>query len=195
LSAERLFPLTYREGFNFERICFDDTENDLVDYQYACDSITEDLLENVPKLQGTTKQMLTFIRRLFVQFLLEDLLQAEAVTDKTRHQSEIGDFIRSRVEIVISLFFATMNMCLSRKKRRPGSTGRTVCGIIWQGTLQNVIRPHVVNKIISIISIPASEASCERSFSRQTRIMGHSRVGRNRDLFRARFLLKGGPRE
>jgi hypothetical protein len=33
----------------------DDIENDLADYEYADNSITEGLLENVPKLQGTTK--------------------------------------------------------------------------------------------------------------------------------------------
>jgi hypothetical protein len=35
---------------------------------------------------------------------------------------------------------------------------------------------HVVNRILSIVSIPASKASRERSFFRQKRITGHSRV-------------------
>jgi hypothetical protein len=58
-------------------------------------------------------------------------------------------------------------------------------------------RPYdqVVDKIISIISIPASETSCERSLSRQKGIMGHSRVKSSRDLPRARFQLMGGAGE
>jgi hypothetical protein len=53
----------------------------------------------------------------------------------------------------------------------------------------------IVEKIISIISIPASEASCERSFSRQKRIMGHSRVKSNPDLLKAKPILKEGMKE
>jgi hypothetical protein len=48
----------------------------------------------------------------------------------------------------------------------------------------------IVEKIISIISIPASEASCERSFSRRKRIMGDSPVKSNPDLLKARLIVK-----
>jgi hypothetical protein len=84
-----------------------DTENDLADYEYTGDSITEYLLENVPKLQGMTKQTLTFIQELLVQFFLEDLLPAEAIIDETRYPSETEDSIRSRVDSLISLFFCS----------------------------------------------------------------------------------------
>jgi hypothetical protein len=63
----------------------DDTEKELPDYEYIGDSIMEDLLANVPKLQETTKQKLIFIRGLFVRFLIKDLLPVEAITDETRH--------------------------------------------------------------------------------------------------------------
>jgi hypothetical protein len=47
------------------------------------------------------------------------------------------------------------------------------------------------NIIQKIISTSSSEASRERSFSRQKRIMGHSRVRSSADLLRSRFLFKG----
>jgi hypothetical protein len=85
----------------------DDTEIDLADCEYAGDSIMEDLLKNIPKLQGMTNQTLIFIRGLLFQFLREDLLQADAITDEAPHPSEIEDSIRSRVESLISLFFCS----------------------------------------------------------------------------------------
>jgi hypothetical protein len=50
------------------------------------------------------------------------------------------------------------------------------------------IPEHIAGKIVSILVIPASEASCERSFSGQKRIMGDFRAKSNPDLLRARFL-------
>jgi hypothetical protein len=44
--------------------------------------------------------------------------------------------------------------------------------------------------VISIISIPASEASCERSFSRQKRLMVHSRGQTKKDLVIARIMFE-----
>jgi hypothetical protein len=64
---------------------------------------------------------------------------------------------------------------------------------LWNFLVRNspeCVYDDIVEKIISIISIPASEASCERSFSRQKRIMGHSRVKSNPDLLKARLILK-----
>jgi hypothetical protein len=45
----------------------------------------------------------------------------------------------------------------------------------------------IAKKIISIISIPASEASCERSLSRQKRLVTHFRARTNPDLVQARI--------
>jgi hypothetical protein len=69
---------------------------------------------------------------------------------------------------------------------------------LWNYLIRNTSgRPYdqKVYKIISIISISASDARCEQSFSRQKGIMGNSGVTSNGDLLRARFLLKDGPRE
>jgi hypothetical protein len=48
----------------------------------------------------------------------------------------------------------------------------------------------ITGKIISIVAIPASEASCERALSRQKRIRGHSRVKSSPDLLLARFVFQ-----
>jgi hypothetical protein len=167
----------------------------LADYEYSGDGITEDSLENVPRRQERAKQTLTFIRELLVQLLLEDLPQGEATSDDTRHPSEVEDSIRSLADNLITLFFCS-DEYVSKSQETQAGIDKQIG--LWNYLERNTPeRPyvHIVDKIISIISIPASEASCERSFSRQKRIMGHSRVGSNRDLLRARFLLKGGPRE
>jgi hypothetical protein len=117
------------------------------------------------------------------------------IADETRHPSEIEDSIRSQVDSLISLFFCSDEYTSKSQESQAGIDKRIE---LWNHLARNTSeRPydHVVEKIISIISIPASEASCQRSFSRQKRIMGHSRVGSKRDLLRARFLLKGGSRE
>jgi hypothetical protein len=173
----------------------DDTDNDLADYEYVGDSITEDLLENGPKLQGTTEETLTFIHKLIVQFLLEDLLAGEAITDKIRHPSETEDSTRSQMDSLINLFFCN-DEYVSKSQEKQAEVDKQIG--LWNSLARNTPEQsyeHVVDKIILIISIPASKAICERSCSSQKRTMGHGRVASNRDLLRARFLVEGGSRE
>jgi hypothetical protein len=54
------------------------------------------------------------------------------------------------------------------------------------------IDARITTTVISIVSIPASEASCKWSLSRQKRIMGHFSSKSSPDLLRARPLLASG---
>jgi hypothetical protein len=48
-------------------------------------------------------------------------------------------------------------------------------------------------KVISIVTIRASESSCERTFSRQKRIIAHSRIRSSPELVRAGLALEFSP--
>jgi hypothetical protein len=170
-------------------------EDHLADCAYAGDSITEDALETISRFQVRKGETLTFIRELLVRFLCEDSPSHEPVGDDTSDSNDIENSIRSQVDNLITLFFCGDEYVSKSQETQAGIEKQVE---LWNYLARNTPgRPYdqVVDKIISIISIPASEASCERSFSRQKRIMGHSRVTSNGDLLRARFLLKGGPRE
>jgi hypothetical protein len=170
-------------------------ESDLADYEYTDDSITEESLRSVPRIQVRRGQTLTFIHELLVRFLREDLPPSQLAGDETSELIDIDSSIRFCVEELIRLFFCS-DEYVSRCQDRQAAINKQI--ELWNFLSRNAPeRPYdrVVDKIILILSIPASEASCKRSFSRQLRIMGHLRVNSNRDLLRARFQLKGGPSE
>jgi hypothetical protein len=138
---------------------------------------------------------LKFIQELRIRFLLEDLPPSQPGGKETSERKDMERSIRGCVETLISLFFCG-DQYPARCQDTPAGIGEQI--ELWNFVSRNAPGgpyDQVVEKIISVISIPASEPSCERSFSRQKRIMGHSRVNSNRDLFRAIFQLKGGPSE
>jgi hypothetical protein len=170
-------------------------EGEIADYEFTGDSITEESLGSVPGLHVRRGETLIFIQELLIRFLLEDLPPSQSGGKETSERKDRERPIRGCVETLISLFFCG--------DQYPARCQDTPAGIDKQVELWNFVSRNapgwsydqVVEKIISVTSIPASEASRERSFSRQKRIMGHSRVNSNRDLLRARFQLKEGPSE
>jgi hypothetical protein len=119
-------------------------QGDPVDYRYTGDSITQESLRSIPRLQVTRGETLSFIQELLVGFLLEDLPSSQLVGDETSESNDLASSIRSCVEGLIRLFF---------------------CGDEYASKCQDT--QAGIDKIISIMSIPASEGSCERSLSRQ----------------------------
>jgi hypothetical protein len=173
----------------------DVNDGDLPDCRYTGDSVTENSFENIPRLPVTSEKKLTFIQEVLVQFLLEQLPPGRSMGDGTDDPIQTEESIRSRVMSLISLFFCSDEYGSRCQDTQAGIDKQIE---LWNFLSRNAPgRPYdqVVERIIWIISIPASEASCERSFSAQKRIMGESRFNSNRDLLRARFLLQGRPDE
>jgi hypothetical protein len=80
---------------------------DPVDYRYTGDSITEESLRNIPRLQVTREETLSFIQELLVGFLLADLPSSQLVGDETSESNYIASSIRSCVEGLIRLLFCS----------------------------------------------------------------------------------------
>jgi hypothetical protein len=157
-------------------------EGEIADYEFTGDRITEESLGSIPRLQVRRGETLTFIQELLIRFLLEDLPPSQPGGKETSERKDMERSIRGCVETLILLFF-----CGDQYPARCQDTPAWIDKQIgpWNFVSRNAPgRPYdqVVAKIISVISIPASEASCERNFSPQKRIMGHSRVNTNRDL-------------
>jgi hypothetical protein len=148
-------------------------EGDPVDYRYTGDSVTEESLRSIPRLQATRGETFSFIQESLVGFLREDLPYSQLVGDETSESNDMASSIRSCVEGLIRLFFCSDEYASKCQDRQAGIDKQIE---LWNFLSRNAPeRPsdQVVDKIISIISIPASEASCERSLSRRKRIMGH----------------------
>jgi thiol-disulfide isomerase/thioredoxin len=97
--------------------------------------------------------------------------------------------VQVRVEKVLMAFFCNAEW-IGRCRRTSPKIDKQV--ELWNYLAQSEVG-RVYNDIaaiaISIISIPASEASCERSFSRQKRLMVHSRGQSKKDLVIARIMF------
>jgi hypothetical protein len=157
---------------------------DEVDYSYTGEVIMEDELQEVPKIGYCKNQILKFLNEFLPILITEDL---------DPDSSELASSeIRRQVEESLQFFFCNPES-IAKCRNTPGDIERQVELWNWLKFMaQGRISDQVVAKVISIVSIPASEASCERSLSRQKRIMGHFRVKSNPGLLRARFLFESG---
>jgi hypothetical protein len=160
----------------------DEQEQEETDYSYTGQEIPEEELEEAPKTRGYRNQVLTFLKEFLSVLMLEDLDidVAENVSSEVRHQ----------VEESLQFFFCNPESIV-KCRHNCGSIETEVELWNWMKyTSQGRINEQFALKVISIVSIPASEASCERSFSRQKRTMNHLRTRSNPELLRARFLLE-----
>jgi hypothetical protein len=104
----------------------------------------------------------------------------------------IASEIHCQVEQSLQFFFCNPES-IAKCRNTPGDI--EMQGELWNWLkfLENGrIAGQVAAKVISIVSIPASEASYERSLSGQKRILGHFRAKSNPELLRARFLFALG---
>jgi hypothetical protein len=160
----------------------DDEEQEEADYSYTGHEIPEEELEEAPKTHGYRNQVLTFVIEYLSVLMLEDL--------DTDTANNVYSEVRHQVEESLQFFFCNPES-IAKCRDTCGSVEKEVELWNWMKyTSQGRINEQLTLKVISIVSIPASEASCERSFSRQKRIMNHLRTRSNPELLRARFLLE-----
>jgi hypothetical protein len=160
----------------------DDHEEDVSDYAYTGHEILEDELEEVPKSHGFKKQVLIFLINFLSDLILEDLDRDIA--------SNVFPEVRHEVEESLQFFFWNPES-IAKCRYSTGSIQQEVELWNWMKyTSQGRISDQFALKVISIVSIPASEASCERSFSRQKRIMDHLRTRSTPELLMARVLFE-----
>jgi hypothetical protein len=128
--------------------------------------------------------ILTFLWRYLVEMTTEDGHLAMEPPEGAAWPS-----LQNRIDEIISEFFCNEDW-LARCRRTPATIGKQA--ELWNYLARSRFDhayDDIVTKVISIISIPASEACCERSLSRQKRLMGHFRARSNPELIRARILL------
>jgi hypothetical protein len=173
----------------------DDDEGEQGDCPYSCDTLTADFVDDAIPIYVPKGQILTFVSEMRVQFLREEISVPELTAEEIVGDHAIEESIRSKVDGLVRKFFCN-DEYTCKCRETDASTEKQI--ELWNFLARNTPeRPYddIISKIISIISIPASEASCERSFSRQKRIMEHSRVRSHSNLLQARFLLKGRGKE
>jgi hypothetical protein len=81
-------------------------EGEIADSEFAGDSITEESLGSVPRLQVRRGETLTFIQELLIRFLHEDLSPSQPGGKETSERKDMERSIRGCVETLISLFFS-----------------------------------------------------------------------------------------
>jgi hypothetical protein len=160
----------------------EEQEQDETDYSYTGEEILEDELEEVPKTRGYRNQVLTFLTEFLSNLILEDL--------DRESQENVFPEVHHQVEESLQFFFCN-----------PESIAKCRCSLgfidmeveLWNWMKyksERRISDQFAQKVISIVSIPAYEGSCERSLSRQKRILDHLRKRSNQELLRARFLFE-----
>jgi hypothetical protein len=172
-----------------------DNEDEVAECPYLGDTITDDPLEDVPRIDVPTGQTLTFIREILVKYLLDEVPTSSLTVDDGLNQGDIRSTIRNRVDDLLSQFFCNDEQVSKCRDWNPETAKQVE---LWNFLARNSpehMYDDIVKKIVPIISIPASEASCERSFSGQKRIMVHPQVKSNPDLLKARLILKEGIKE
>jgi hypothetical protein len=131
----------------------------------------EDELEEVQKIWRCKNQVLKFLNEFLPILIMEDLDSASSET--------IAFEIHCQVEQSLQFFFCNLES-IAKCRNTPGDIEMQVELWNWLKFMINGrITGQVAAKVISIVSIPASEASCERSISHQKRILGHFRVKSN----------------
>jgi hypothetical protein len=108
----------------------------------------------------------------------------DATANDIHAENDIEKSIRNRIDSLGSQFVRTDKYMCKCRDAAPGIDKQIE---IWNVLARNSpkrLYDDIIQKIMLIISIPASEASCERTFSRQKAIMGHSRVRSNSDWLR-----------
>jgi hypothetical protein len=144
----------------------------------------EDELEEVSKIWRCENQVLKSLNEFLPILIMEDLDSASSGT--------IASEIHRQVEQSLQFFFSNPES-IAKCRNTPGDIGMQVELWNWLKFMGNGrITSQVAATVVSIVSIPASEASCERSLSRQKRILGHFRVNSNPELLRARFIFASG---
>jgi hypothetical protein len=106
---------------------------------------------------------------------------SSVTVDDGLDEGDIGSVIQTRVDDLLSQFFCNDEPVCTCRDWNPETAKQVELSNFLARNSPERMYDDLVEKSISIISIPASEASCERSFSRQKRIMGHSRVKNNPD--------------
>jgi hypothetical protein len=160
----------------------DHQEEEEADYKYTGHEIREEELEDVPKIDENKTQVLAFLIKFLSNLMREDLDReiAGAVFSEIPHQVEES-----------LQFFLCNPQSIAKCRHTSGDIDKQVELWNWMKyKSEDRISDQFTQKVISILSIPASEASCERSFSRQKRIMDHLRTRSNPELLRARFLFE-----
>jgi hypothetical protein len=127
-----------------------------------------------------------------IDFLIRYLVRQALLSDENPESQsrEAALATEARVIGMVNLFFG--NEAFKRRARYTGSSIDKQVEL-WNSLALNDVNhsfDDLVGMVISIISIPASEASCERSFSRQKRIMGHHRARSDPELLNARAVLQ-----
>jgi hypothetical protein len=146
------------------------------------DDIGEEAIDRASTLRRLERNVLPFLHQFLIQRLRED---GDLAMEPPPGAEWPADDIR--VEDFIKLFFCNDDW-IARCRTTPPSIDKQV--ELWN-FLARLTPDHryddLVTKVISIISIPASEATCERTLSRQKRIITHMRARSSPELARARL--------
>jgi hypothetical protein len=155
----------------------DENEDDETECGFDGERIPDEELRDIPRLgKWSRPPVLQFLTEYMTHVLCQSL-----------DEGERDPSTQDRVDQLLQYFFCNPDS-QTRCHKTPPDPNKQV--ELWNRFIlefQDAFETQVVSTIIAIISIPASEASCERGLSRQKRIMGHFRVKSSPELLLARF--------
>jgi hypothetical protein len=123
----------------------------------------------------------------FLQTFLVDRLGEDGDLVMQPPDGTTWPIVGGRVEDFLKLFFCYEDW-IARCRSTPSAIDKPV--ELWNFLARRTPDHRyddLVTKVISIISIPASETSCVRTLSRQKRVITHMRARSSPDLARARL--------
>jgi hypothetical protein len=147
-----------------------DNEDEVAECPYLGDTITDESLEDVPIIDVLKRHTLIFIREVLVKYLDDEVPKSSIIVDDRLDQGDIGSTIRTRVDDVLSQFFCNDEQACKCRDWNPETAKQVELENFLARNSPERVYDDIVEKIIFIISISASEASCECSLSRQKRI-------------------------
>jgi hypothetical protein len=159
----------------------EEDDNDELDCEFEGDGEIDEDTEDVPRLdpsEGTG----------VIAFLCVHLRHA-VLTGSDRQDEDKEAHISDRVDQLLQFFFCNVESQRRCKNATPDVNRQVELWNRLSVDDPDPVAREIIAKIIAVITIPASETSCERALSRQKRIMGHSRVKSNPDLLLARFVF------
>jgi hypothetical protein len=137
-----------------------DNEDEVAECPYLGDTITDESLEDVPTIDVPKGQTLTFIREALVKYLLDKVPTSSIIVDDRLDQGDIGSTIRTRVDDLLSQFFCNdEQVCKCRDWNPEIATQVALWKLLTRNSSERVY-DDIVEKIISIVSMAALEASC-----------------------------------
>jgi hypothetical protein len=115
-----------------------DNEDEVAECPYLGETITGESFEDVPTIDVSKAQTLTFIREVLVKYLRDEVPTASVTVDDGLNEGDIGSTIRTRADDLLSQFFCNDEQVCKCRDWNPETAKQVELWNSWSETAQNV---------------------------------------------------------